>query len=144
MTEKLKQTIKEEIGQLPEEMKEAINAFDWIGMTEEIGHRHELEEEEIEDFQLETLLVLVGAVDPEFYAINIENHVRLIKEKAESIAKESFQQIFAEIKKIFDANVRKNLKDKSSDWKQSVDFVLSGGDYSVFLENKQNNSENKV
>ena len=34
MTEKLKQIIQEEVMKLPKEMRDAINAFDWVKATE--------------------------------------------------------------------------------------------------------------
>ena len=109
MTEKLKQTIKEEIAQLPKEGQDAINALDWVKLAEEIGKEFSLEESEMEDFQLETLLVLIGATDPEFYAINIENHVNTIKETAESMADEVFQKIFAPIKNTLEESLERRL-----------------------------------
>ncbi len=133
MTEKLKQTIEEEIAQLPKEGQEAIGAVDWIKITEEIGNGHSLSEEEINDFQLETLLVLIGAVDSEFYSVNIENQVGATKEEAKNIADESFQKIFVPIRNILEENIKKNMKNKNSDWKQSLDFILSGGDYLSLL-----------
>ena len=133
MIEKLKQTIKEEIAQLPTEMQEAINAFNWVKVAEEIGNKNQLTEEEIEDFQLETLLVLIGAVDPEFYAVNIENHVNTTKNQAQNLAKESFQKIFTPISKTIEENIKKNLKNKNPNAKQTLDFILSGGNYSAFI-----------
>ncbi|KKQ07382.1 MAG: hypothetical protein US18_C0018G0013, partial [Parcubacteria group bacterium GW2011_GWB1_36_5] len=97
MTEKLKQTIEEEIAGLPKEGQEAIGAVPWVKIAEEIGKKNNLTEEEIEDFQLETLLMLIGAVDSEFYAINIENHVETTKDQAKNMADEAFQKIFTPI-----------------------------------------------
>ncbi len=144
MTEKLSQTIKEEIAQLPKEVQEAIRSFDWIKIAEQIGNGNQLDEEEIEDFQLETLLVLIGAVDPEFYAINIENHVNTTKEKAENIAREAFQKIYAPISNSIRENVKNSLKYKNPNWKQTVDFIISGGNYSAFIgESRLETHENQ-
>ncbi len=140
MTEKLKQTIEEEIVKLPKEGQEAISTVDWVKIAEEIGNENQLTEEEIEDFQLETLLVLIGATDPEFYAINIENQVELTKEKSESMANESFQKIFTPIRNILEENIKKNLKSKNPNWGQNLNFILSGGNYFAFIENRRENS----
>src|SRR6185295_5857285 len=129
MTDKLKQTIKEELAQLPKEGQDAIAVVDWIKVAEEIGKKYLLDEDEVSDFQLETLLVLIGAVDLEFYAINIENHVDIAKDKARGLADEAFEKIFTPIRNILEENIKKSLKDKNANWKQSVDFILSGGDY---------------
>ncbi|OGF03610.1 MAG: hypothetical protein A3H14_01690 [Candidatus Doudnabacteria bacterium RIFCSPLOWO2_12_FULL_49_8] len=134
MTEELKKTIKKEIAELPKEGQEAISAVDWVKIAEEIGKKFLLDEDETEDFQLETLLVLIGVTDPEFYAVNIENHVDVTKDKSAEMAKEAFQKIFTPIRKALEENIKKNLKDKNPNWQQSVDFILSGGNYSALLD----------
>ncbi|MEK7105944.1 MAG: hypothetical protein AAB895_01125, partial [Patescibacteria group bacterium] len=63
MTEKLKQTIKEEVGKLQKEAQNAINAFDWVHVTEEIGKKYSLTESQLNDFQVQTLLILIGVID---------------------------------------------------------------------------------
>ena len=133
MTEKLKQTIEEEIAELPKEGQEAISAVPWVKLAEEIGAKYNLAEEEIEDFQLETLLMLIGAVDAEFYAVNIENHVETTKDQAKNMADEAFQKIFMPIRNILEENIKKNLKNKNPSAAQNVNFILSGGDYSAFV-----------
>jgi hypothetical protein len=135
MTEKLQQTIKEELAKLPQAMQEAISTLDWIKITEEMGRAHQFENEKIEDFQLETLLALVGATDLKSYAVNIENQADIIKEEAEKIAIEAQEEIFKPIYKILIENVKKDIKNKKLNWKQSVNFILSGGNYAVFIEN---------
>jgi hypothetical protein len=95
MTDKLQQTIKEELSQLTGEAQSAIASIDWLKIAEDIGKQFNLEEgEEIEDLQLEILLVMIGAVDPEFFPINIENHVRTTNEEAKMIANEVSKKIF--------------------------------------------------
>src|SRR3989338_5420746 len=128
MTEKLQETIKKEIAELPKEGREAIATVDWVKIAEEIGSRNQLTEEEIEDFQLETLLVLIGVTDPEFYAVNIENQVETTKEKAEILAKESFEKIFAPIRNTLEENVKNKMKVRNPNAEQNVNFILSGGD----------------
>ncbi len=133
MTDTLKQSIQEQVSKLPKEIQDAINSFDWVKSTEEMGATYSLDEEQLSNFQAETALVLTGLVDPQFYAINIENHVETTKEQSERISDEASQRIFIPIRNILDENIKKNLKDKNVDWRQNVDFVLSGGDYSHFL-----------
>lgn len=145
MTEKLQQTIKEEIMELPKEMQEVVNSFDWIKITEEIAEKYSLDEDETTNFQLETLLLLIGTTDPEFYAINIENQVEITKDEAENIARESFQKIFTPLNELITENVKNNIQNKKINWQQNLDFILSGGNYAVFLENNRNvdnNTEN--
>lgn len=134
MTEKLQQTIKEEIMELPKEAQEAIGAFDWVKITEEIGKKYLLEEDEINNLQLETLLALTNITDIRFFTINIENQVETTKETAENISREISQKIFNPINNLLIENIKKNLENKKLSWQQNLDFIVSGGNYSVFLE----------
>ncbi len=134
MTEKLKQTIKEEVVKLPKEMQEAINAFDWVKITEEIGRKYKLSESEINDLQVETLLVLVGLEYGDTYAQNIEDNIGTSKDEAEKIAEEAFNKIFNPVNNIMEENIKKNLGNKNPNHEQNLNFILSGGDYSALME----------
>ena len=134
MTEKLKQIIKEEVLKLPKEVQEAINSLDWRGIAEEIGKKYKLNESEINDFQVETLLILVGLEEAEFYVRNIENNVGTSKDEAEKISREAFERIFIPIDKAITENIKKGGMDKNAKPHQTIDFILSGGDYGSFLE----------
>lgn len=144
MTDKLKQTIQEETMKLPKEAQEAINSLDWVKMAEEIGKKFLLSESEINDFQVETLLVLVGIEDGNYYAQNIENNVGTSKDEAEKIAEEALQKIFTPINDILIENIKKSPKSRNPNWQQSLDFILSGGDYSAFMEQKNNASDGET
>lgn len=137
MTEKLKQTIKNELAKLPKENQEAINSCDWVKMSEEIGEKYLLSESEINDFQVETLLVLVGLEEPDLYTIHIENNVGTTKDEAKKIAEEVLQKIFTPINDILIEKIKKSGKDKNANAEQSLDFILSGGDYSAFMSPTQ-------
>ncbi|MEI7709246.1 MAG: hypothetical protein WCI76_00860 [bacterium] len=134
MTEKLKQIIKEEIEKLPTEGQTAVASIDWVKITKEIGEKFLLDENELTDFQVETLLVLTGITYPEFYPINIENQVGMTTEKAKNIAEESLKRIFAPIRNVLEGNIKKNLGNKTPNWKQSLNFIMSGGDYTALME----------
>lgn len=133
MTDQLKQTIKEEIEKLPKEMQDAIGALDWAKTAEEIGKKYLLSEEEINDLQVETLLVLVGIEDGNYYAQNIEDNVGTSKNEAEKMANEALQKIFTPISDKLVENIKKSGKSKKANAEQNLDFILSGGDYSAFL-----------
>ena len=140
MTEKLQQTIKEELAELPKETQEAVGVLDWVKIAEEIGRKYLLGEDEITDFQTETLLVLIGAVDPEFYAVNIENHAGATKDTANKMAKESFEKIFAPVAGKIEENIKKNLTGKNPNWEQTLNFILSGGNYAALIAPTRANS----
>jgi hypothetical protein len=133
MTDKLKQIIKDELAKLPKENREAIDAFDWVKVTEEICKKY-LFESELTDFQVETFLVLIGLEDPEIYAFNIEDNVGTSREQANRIADEVTEKIFAPISDIIAENIKKSDKVRNANVEQNLDFVLSGGDYSAFVE----------
>jgi hypothetical protein len=134
MTEKLQQQMKEEIAKLPEVRQKAINAFDWAKMAEEIGKKNSLIEDEIANFQLETGLVLIGLATSAEYARNIENNVGVGAEEAKKISIEALEKIFIPVINRMEASVKENFGSKSQTWDQTVQFILSGGDYSTFLE----------
>ena len=134
MTGKLKQIIKEEVVKLPKETRDAISAFNWGTVSEEIGKKYLLTESEVNDLQVETGLVLIGLVDGDEYALNIESNIGISKEGAEKIAEEINQKIFNPISKTISKKVEENLKTKNTNWKQTLNFIVSGGDYSAFLK----------
>ncbi|HTE49220.1 MAG TPA: hypothetical protein VK675_04920 [Candidatus Paceibacterota bacterium] len=134
MTEKLKQIIKEEVMKLPNEAQEAIDSLDWARMAEEIGKTFLLTESQINDLQVETFLVLIGIDDGNYYAQNIENKVGTTTDEAEKIAEEAFQKIFTPINDVLVENIKKSYKSKNPKPEQTLNFILSGGDYTAFLE----------
>jgi len=119
---------------LSKEAQEAINAFGWEKISEEIGEKYLLDKDEIETFQLETASFLLGLVDEESYPMNIEEEVGTSKDEAEKIADEVFQKIFTPISNQIEENIKKNLQNKRLNHEQNLNFILSGGDYSAFVE----------
>lgn len=142
MTEKLKQKIKEEMISLPKESQDVLNTFDWEKISEEIGKKYLLDESEINDLQVETGLVLVGLVEVDEYTLNVENNVGTSKNEAEKIIEEVNKKIFNPIADIISKNIENKLKDNNPNYKQTLNFILSGGDYSVFMEKNYNPKTN--
>lgn len=141
MTEKLKEVIKREVAKLPKENQEVINSSGWERISEEIGKRYLINEKEINDFQTQTLLVLIGLEEIDYYPDNIENNVGLSKREAMIIAREVDKKIFKPIvdaiaEKIKNSDVIKNPK-----WDQSLNFILSGGNYSSFMAPTAENTQ---
>jgi hypothetical protein len=143
MTDKLKQLAKDEIAKLPREMQEAINSLPWMGIAEEIGRKYLLDDSEVNDLQTETLLVLVGLEDGELYEKNIEN-IGTSKEEAEKIATEVEEKILMPIQDFLSDKIRKGLVEERQDWDQNVDFIVSGGNYGVFLKKDTDSGLGKV
>jgi hypothetical protein len=143
MTEKLKQKSKEEIEKLPKEIQEAINSFDWGKISEEISTKYFLDESSTNNLQVEILLVLTGIEQIDFLETNIENNVQTSKESAIKIADELLEKVFIPIDKKIKEKIQETLKNKKPTWDQNVDFIVSGGDYSVFLRKTRIKTELK-
>ena len=137
MTDKLKQIIKEELSKLPKEAQEAINSLDWSSIIEEIGKKYLLNESEINHLQAETLTVLIGLTSMDLYATHIENEIGTTKDDAEKIAAEATEKIFKPTSDVYIENIKKSGKDKNPNPEQTIDFILSGGDYSAFVEERE-------
>jgi hypothetical protein len=133
MKEKLQQIVKDQVPLLPKEVQEAMNSLDWMSLVEEIGKKHLLSEEEIDNLQTETLLVLIGMEEGEAYVKNIEDEVGTSAEEAEKIADEADEKIFAPIYNSYIENIKKSGKAKNGKPEQNLNFILSGGDYSAFV-----------
>ena len=133
MTEKLQKTIREEIGKLPKENQELINKFGWEKIAEETGKKYSLNESEVNDLQVETLLILVGLEEPDSYVNNVENNIGTSKGEAEKIASEVFEKIFNPINDVLIENIKKSGVIKNSNTEKNLNFILSGGDYAAFI-----------
>ena len=52
------------------------------------------------------------------------------------MAGELVEKIFTPIANILTENIKNNIKNKNPNWQQSVNFILSGGDYTAFIERR--------
>ncbi|MDD5720944.1 MAG: hypothetical protein PHT16_00645 [Candidatus Pacebacteria bacterium] len=134
MTEKSKKLIQEEMLNLPKEAQDAINASNWEKQSEEIGKKYLLNEDEIYTFQLETACFLLGLIDEDQYQKNIEDGIGTSKAEAEKISEEVIQKILIPINDLFVKNIKKSDKVKNATAEQNLNFILSGGDYTAFLD----------
>jgi hypothetical protein len=132
MLKLLQQKMNEKISTLPKYNQVAINSIDWGDLSWKIGKRNLLTEDEINDLQIETGLVLLGSINFETYALNIEN-IGMSKEKSLKITKEMFDEIFKPVAEKMEAMVKDKIKSQSPKWNQRVNFIISGGDYSNFV-----------
>ena len=143
MTDELKQTIKNGVEKLPKEIQGVFNDFDWLKISEEIGKKYLLDENEINILQNEIGLVLIEDKDKEILSLNIENNVGTSKNEAVKIAEEIEQKIFKPMIKKIELSVKNNMSSKNPSWKQRVNFIVSGGNYSAFMEETENKNTPK-
>lgn len=134
MKEELKQITKDELVKLPKEIQEAINSLDWGNMSEEVGKKYQLDDIKINKLQTEILLVLVGAELLDNLKINIINNLEIDVDDAEKMNYELNIRIFTPIANTLEMLTKKKVKTWNPKWEQSVNFIISGGDYSVFLD----------
>jgi len=144
MTDKLKQIVNREVTKLPKEARDAINSLDWGKITEEIGKKYLLNESEINDLHAVTLTILTGLTDVELLSKSIENEVGTSKEEAGKIADEVEEEIFTPIYNTLTENIKKSMQGKTPSWRQEINFILSGGNYLVFIEEETSTSTNAL
>jgi hypothetical protein len=137
MNTKLQNIIQEELTILPKEMRELINNFDWDKKIEEICKKYNFTEDKIFPLQIETSLVILGIVDPVFYYENIKNNVVLTDNESKEVEDEVNKKIFIPMYDILTENIKKSLKDKVINWQQNLNFILSGGDFTVFIRRQE-------
>ncbi len=133
MTEKLQQTLNIEILKLPKEKQDAINSFDWVKNVEEIGRKSYLNDDEVNDLQLETGLMLIGLVDFEIYVLNIEKNIVISRTESQNIANEIVEKVFTPIAKSIEIAIKNKMKSYEPKWDKRINFIISGGDYSSFI-----------
>jgi hypothetical protein len=133
MTEKLKQQLNEQLTLLPKESREAINSFDWVKISEEIGEKYFLDEDDKNLFQVDIGLVLVGLSEQEYLAQDVEDDIAVSKNHAEKMAEEVVEKILKPIYENLAKNIRKNARNMQVNWQQNLDFIISGGDYTAFI-----------
>ncbi|MBP6865983.1 MAG: hypothetical protein KBC12_00355 [Candidatus Pacebacteria bacterium] len=142
MTDKLKETIEEEVVKMPREFQEAFTASNWIPVSEDIARKYKLYlDEEINKFQAEVFLVLSGVVQFELLSVNIENELGLSKEEAEKIEGEVLERVIFPFSSNLESKAEWKMDIKNSKWDQNLDFITSGGDYSAFLDIKKSSPD---
>ncbi len=142
MTEKTKKIIKDQMNIFPKELQEAINSIAWEKISEEVGVKYLLDKEETSVLQIITGLAVVGISNVELLTDSIEEEIGMSSDEAQKISNELNEKIFDLINASLEANIKKDLKNKTITWQQNLDFVLSGGNYSVFLETEKGPTDN--
>ncbi len=79
---------------MPQDRQDALNAFPWASVCEEIAKAQELNESQTNDLQAETLLVFIGLADFDEYQKQLEEDLVLSPEKAEEITNQAIDKIF--------------------------------------------------
>ena len=141
MTEKLKQDLKEQMGSLPKESQEVINSFGWEKISEEIGKKYFLTEDDINMLQADIGCVLVGLEGQDELSVNIEDDVGTSRNHAQKMAEEIIEKILKPMVDVLSENIKKSMRIRNIHWQQNLDFILSGGDYTAFIRRPENQNE---
>jgi hypothetical protein len=91
--------IEQKINLLPENIRNAINAFDWPGKIVTIGNKYDLQIDELEIFRKITLEVIVGISSAENYKDFLKKKLSVSEEIAGDLVLEANQHIFRELQK---------------------------------------------
>ena len=134
MTNQLKQIIIDELIKLPKEIQESINSLDWVNIAQNICLKYLLGEREINKIQTEVFLVLINKEYLNDLSLNIKDQAEINKDRAENIAKEMEEKIFIPIEKAIQTSAKTGFGYRETSWVQTINFIISGGDYSVFLD----------
>ena len=97
MNENLRQSFEEQLVYLPEINQQALKSFDWATELLSIGKNYGLHIDELEDLQVETMLVLVGLVQPADYQNELINRLAISPIEATKIIEQVNDRIFTPI-----------------------------------------------
>lgn len=96
----LETSIQSKINALPENIRNAIEQFDWATEILHIAQDHQLQIDTIESFRRETLLVIVGSTAAIDFEKNLVKNMEISHEVAERIVADANQHIFIPLQKI--------------------------------------------
>ena len=146
-TEKI---IKKQIEKLPVEVRSIIADPKLGDKISNIGKKNGLNTEQIGVLQVETYLVMLGLMHIDEYTNQLKESLKIDYLKLDNILTDMDNSILGEIQdKINETynkldedeikEIKEGLKNKNQSWNQNVNFVLSGGDYSAFAEEPEQN-----
>ena len=112
----------------------------WLETLKTISQKYGLNEKQIETLGTETTLVLLGIIHLVEYEEILTNELELPRDSIERILTEIETSIIKNIRPQLVLAFEENKKletegnpENESDWKQNLDFILSGGDNSAFM-----------
>lgn len=144
MNPEIEKIIKEQMKILPPEVINILADPAFGEKIINIGKKNILNEVQLVILQQETNLVLLGLVHPDEYENELKNRLKIDEMKVNNILSDVNREILGGVREklvglfnVSDESLtyeeRKALE-KKANWKQNLDFILSGGDYSVFMD----------
>lgn len=144
MDPEIEKIIEKQMEKLPGEVKQLFAGEELKNKITNIGTKNRLSIEELGTLQLEIYLVLLGLIHPDNFPITLSENLKIEKTKLDQIINEVNEQVFRDIReKLKEAYEKTNgilydtgIIPENPDWQQNLNFILSGGDYVAFLEER--------
>lgn len=92
--------IQKKINDLPDNIRRAIERFDWASEILHISQNHQIQIDDIEVFRRETLLVIVGLTPAADFQKNLMKNMGVSRSLAEELVADANAHIFAPLQKM--------------------------------------------
>ncbi len=119
--------IEQKIQELPDNIRSAVENFDWSSQVLAIAHKYHLQIDEIKDFRDEILLVVVGITPAQDFEKKIMRILGISREQAEAIVLDANELIFSPLQKMaFSEKENQNQEEKINQEKIHQTFSSEG------------------
>ena len=98
MDSKQKQLIEEQMNQVPTEVRDAIKASDWERVVFNIGREHKLHIDQIDVLSVETIMTMLGIVNPKEYFDYLDKNLGADEETLLDIVEDVNEKLFSKIR----------------------------------------------
>lgn len=92
------QLIKQQIEKLPPEIQKVLRDTDWQSKMLAIGKKYSLHIDQLDTFQMETMLTLIGLTHPDEYVTELKSRLGVSENLAQALALEVNEQIMKSIR----------------------------------------------
>lgn len=97
---------------LPPNIRQAVEDFDWGTEVLGIAREYGIQVDEIDVFQRETMLIIVGLERAQDYQHNLVQHMGISRSLAEQLVQEANERIFEELQKRAFSKEQKSIKNE--------------------------------
>ncbi|MCD5389846.1 MAG: hypothetical protein LR005_00440 [Candidatus Pacebacteria bacterium] len=116
--------IQQKINELPKNIREAVEGFDWATEVLNIAQEYHLQINAMETFRREILLVIVGATDAINFEKNLVSRMDITHELAENLVADANENIFRPLQKIA---FSRNSEDEIIEHREMSDIMDNHG-----------------
>ena len=94
------QILREQLSKLPKEIRSVIVNIDWETPISQITQKYRLTQTEVEQFKLETMLVIVGIVHPDDFGPELAKAMHISPENLNSIVFTMNESVFKNLRTV--------------------------------------------